>query len=97
MDIRVYTEFTSLSDPRLIAICAVSGETRAFYGIVSNFPKSACTRFVIEHVLLVLDANPASAFFRALPWRSKLVPVVIARCVHVWYRRRHARNGVVPE
>ncbi len=62
MDIHVDTEFTSLSDPRLIAISAVAGDTRAFYGIVSDFPKRACTRFVIEHVLPVLDANPADAF-----------------------------------
>ncbi len=59
MDIHVDKEFTSLSDPRLIAIGAVAGDTRAFYGIVSDFPKRACTRFVIEHVLPALDANPA--------------------------------------
>ncbi len=59
MDIHVDTEFTSLSDPRLIAIGALAGDTRAFYGIVSDFPKRACTRFVIEHVLPALDANPA--------------------------------------
>ena len=64
MDIHVDTEFTSLSDPRLISIGAVAGETRSFYGIVSDFPKRACTRFVIEHVLPALDANPADA---ALP------------------------------
>ncbi len=61
MDIHVDTEFTSLSDPRLIAIGAVAGDTCAFYGIVSDFPKRACTRFVIEHVLPALDANPADA------------------------------------
>ncbi len=61
MDIHVDTEFTSLSDPRLIAIGAVAGESRSFYGIVSDFPRRACTRFVIEHVLPVLDANPADA------------------------------------
>ena len=59
MDIHVDTEFTSLSDPHLIAIGAVAGDTSAFYGIVSVFPKRACTRFVIEHVLPALDANPA--------------------------------------
>ena len=62
MDIHVDKEFTSLSDPRLIAIGAVAGNTRAFCGIVSDFPKRACTRFVIEHVLPALDANPADAF-----------------------------------
>lgn len=61
MEIHVDTEFTSLSDPRLIAIGAVAGDSRAFYGIVSDFPKRACTRFVIEHVLPALGANPADA------------------------------------
>lgn len=78
MDIYVDTEFTSLSDPRLIAIGAVASDTGAFYGIVSDFPKRACTRFVIEHVLPVLDANPADAI---LPFDA------LARAFCVWLAR----------
>ena len=55
------TEFTSLSDPRLIAIGAVTEEGSTFYGIVNDFPRAACTRFVVENVLPALGAHPADA------------------------------------
>ena len=55
------TEFTSFSDPRLISIGAVTEHERTFYGIVDDFPLAACTGFVREHVLPILDAQPADA------------------------------------
>ena len=61
MDIYIDTEFTSLSDPRLISIGAVAAGGDAFYGVVENFPRRACTRFVIEQVLPVLEHRPANA------------------------------------
>ncbi len=59
MNIYIDTEFTSLADPRLISIGAVTDDERSFYGIVCNFPRGACTRFVREQVLPWLDLYPA--------------------------------------
>ncbi|MCX7557178.1 hypothetical protein OS187_10165 [Xanthomonadaceae bacterium JHOS43] len=61
MNIYIDTELTSLADPRLISIGAVTDYERSFYGIVCDFPRSACTGFVREQVLPWLDLYPADA------------------------------------
>ena len=63
MSLTIYidTEFTSFFDPRLISIGAVTDHDESFYGIVDDFPKSACTHFVHDNVLPLLDAQPANA------------------------------------
>lgn len=73
MNFYIDTEFTSLSDPRLISIGAVTDDGRSFYGIVGDFPHSACTRFVREQVLPWLDLHPADANvpFNVLAWRFR--------------------------
>lgn len=57
MRIFVDTEFTSFSDPRLISVGAVIDQSRFFYGIFTDFPRSACTEFVRDEILPILDAN----------------------------------------
>ena len=59
MQIHIDTEFTSLSDPQLISIGAVAADGRTFYGIVEGFPRRACTAFVLEQVLPLLEHRPA--------------------------------------
>lgn len=73
MNFYIDTEFTSLSDPRLISIGAVTDDGRSFYGIVGDFPHSTCTRFVREQVLPWLDLHPADANapFDVLAWRFR--------------------------
>lgn len=59
MQIHIDTEFTSLSDPQLISIGAVAADGRTFYGIVGDFPRRACTAFVLEQVLPLLEHRQA--------------------------------------
>src|SRR5690554_2281619 len=59
MQIHIDTEFTSLSDPQLISIGAVAADGRTFYGIVENFLRRACTVFVFEQVLPLLEHRVA--------------------------------------
>lgn len=53
------TEFTSLSNPRLISIGAVGDELFRFYGIVTDYSTRSCTTFVIDNVIPLLDVHPA--------------------------------------
>ena len=53
------TEFSSLSDPRLISIGAVTENGHHFYAVTDDVPVSACSPFVRERVLPLLDAHPA--------------------------------------
>ncbi|MEW6166794.1 MAG: hypothetical protein AB1651_03720 [Pseudomonadota bacterium] len=57
----VDTEFTSLADPRLISFAAVDSRGDTFYAVLTDYPHQACTAFVRERVLPVLDAHPADA------------------------------------
>ncbi len=57
MNVFIDTEFTSLSDPRLLSIGAVASESRYFYGVVDDVPRSVCSPFVVEFVLPLLEAR----------------------------------------
>lgn len=58
LPIHIDTEFTSLCDPQLISIGAVTAGDERFYGVVEDFAHRACTGFVIAHVLPVLERHP---------------------------------------
>jgi hypothetical protein len=51
------TEFTSLRVPELISVALVDAHGREFYAERSDFPRAACTPFVVEHVLPLLGAE----------------------------------------
>lgn len=57
MNVFIDTEFTSLSDPRLLSIGAVAGETECFYGVLDDVPRSVCSPFVRDFVLPLLQAH----------------------------------------
>ena len=53
------TEFSSLSDPRLISVAAVTEDGRRFYAATDDVPMSVCSPFVREQVLPRLDLGRA--------------------------------------
>lgn len=64
MRIFVDTEFTSFSDPRLIALGAALEEplesTASFYGVLTDFPVKVCTPFVVGNVLPLLEVRASN-------------------------------------
>lgn len=58
--IYIDTEFTSLSDPQLISIGAAAETGEEFYGVVSDYPRRACTKFVVENVIPLLEKRQAT-------------------------------------
>jgi diamine N-acetyltransferase len=79
----VDSEFTSLAEPRLISLAAVAGDGATFYAELSDWPRSACSEFVRETVLPLLDGDAvphpvaAESFARWLEERAAIAPVTI--------------------
>lgn len=77
------TEFTSLQAPALISVALVGEDGREFYAERSDFPRAACTAFVVAGVLPLLGPAagriPFAAIQRAL--REWLEPYARERAV----------------
>jgi diamine N-acetyltransferase len=77
------SEFTALTDPRLISFGAVATDGSAFYCELTQWPRDACSPFVLDAVLPLLDgrAVPHPVAARALTeWlndRSHEAPTTI--------------------
>lgn len=86
MNVFIDTEFTSLSDPRLLSIGAVADETEYFYGVLDDVPRSVCSPFVRDFVLPLLDARPPDA---------RGSHHVVARAFAAWLAPPDAEGGHV--
>ncbi len=84
---RVYifidSEFTNLTEPRLISLGAVATDATAFYCELSDWPRDACSEFVRMQVLPLLDGDAvphpvaAESLARWLAERSERAPVTV--------------------
>jgi diamine N-acetyltransferase len=84
---RVYvfvdSEFTSLVEPRLISLGAVASDGSDFYCELSDWPRAACSEFVRDTVLPLLDGDAvphpiaAESFTRWLGERAGQAPVTL--------------------
>lgn len=79
----VDSEFTSLAEPRLISLAAVAHDGGSFYTELSDWPRDACSEFVRETVLPLLDGDAvphpvaAESFVRWLDERAAAAPVTL--------------------
>jgi RimJ/RimL family protein N-acetyltransferase len=79
----VDSEFTNLSDPRLISVGAVATDATSFYCELSDWPQDHCSDFVRSHVLPLLDGDSvphpmaAEAFARWIGAKLERGPTVI--------------------
>jgi len=79
----VDSEFTSLTEPRLISLAAVATDGANFYCELSDWPRASCSEFVRTTVLPLLDGDtvphPAAAesFTRWLAERAAAAPVTL--------------------
>ena len=77
------TEFTNLSEPRLISVGAVATDATAFYCELMGYPEEHCSDFVRSTVLSLLDGDAvphpvaAQSFSQWLAARSAAVPAVL--------------------
>lgn len=77
------SEFTSLTEPRLISLGAVASDGSDFYCELSDWPRSACSEFVRNTVLPLLDGDAvphpvaAESFTRWLGERAEHAPVTL--------------------
>ena len=54
------TEFTDFTNPQLISIGIVDERGREFYAERNDFPREACSNFVVQTVLPLLGQYPSS-------------------------------------
>lgn len=79
----VDSEFTSLTEPRLISLGAVATDGAAFYCELSDWPRDTASPFVREHVLPRLDGEAvphpvaAESFVRWLAARTVHAPLTL--------------------
>ncbi len=79
----VDSEFTSLAEPRLISFAAVADDGARFYTELSDWPRDACSQFVRDTVLPLLDGDfvphpvAADEFARWLEARAAEAPVTL--------------------
>lgn len=79
----VDSEFTSLAEPRLISLAAVTPDGGSFYTELSDWPREACSEFVRATVLPLLDGDAvphpvaAESFARWLDERAAAAPVTL--------------------
>lgn len=77
------SEFTNLTEPRLISVGAVGSDATAFYCELSDFPAQHCSPFVRSTVLPLLDGDAvphpvaARSFAQWLSARSVGAPAVL--------------------
>lgn len=77
------SEFTSLTEPRLISFGAVATDATAFYCELSGFPQEHCSEFVRDTVLPLLDGDAvphpvaSQSFAQWLAARCATAPAVV--------------------
>lgn len=77
------SEFTSLTEPRLISISAVASDGAYFYCELSDWPREACSQFVRDVVLPLLEGDSVphpvatESFLRWLDERLERAPVTL--------------------
>lgn len=79
----VDSEFTNLSDPRLISVGAAATDATSFYCELNDWPREHCSEFVERTVLPLLDGDAvphpvaAEAFTRWISEKARRAPTTI--------------------